>query len=247
MKNRKYNKLHEAICRINGVDIDNDGVGRYNATSMTMHKESDRRRKDFERATRFELRDDFDKDLIKDRRNDTKIPHSDHAKRMYLESRRARRLREEKSRNNRRTVSNTRRLRESRADEVLFDNLFDEIYCRLTKYSTEKQFTNRTGFKKGIYDDAEEVGVDFDRRGNALLKITVNKGEKSLDFARELANEYRKYGVSVESENNVKYGTETLTIKIPEAESPFETKKVSDREKKIEDEKRARFLAKMNK
>lgn len=76
------NRLHEKIVRINNTDIDTTGVN--NSTTTYLYDESENNRKNFEKATSIEDRDDIDKDILKDRRDDTELPKSEDSKRMFL-------------------------------------------------------------------------------------------------------------------------------------------------------------------
>ena len=76
------NRLHEKIVRINNTDIDTTGVN--NSTTTYLYDDSENNRKNFEKATSIEDRDDIDKDILKDRRDDTKLPKSEDSKKMFL-------------------------------------------------------------------------------------------------------------------------------------------------------------------
>lgn len=76
------NRLHEKIVRINNTDIDTTGVN--NSTTTYLYDESEKNRKNFEKASSIEDRDDIDKDILKDRRDDTELPKSEDSKRMFL-------------------------------------------------------------------------------------------------------------------------------------------------------------------
>lgn len=76
------NRLHEKIVRINNTDIDTTGVN--DSTTTHLYDESENNRKNFEKATSIEDRDDIDKDILKDRRDDTELPKSEDSKKMFL-------------------------------------------------------------------------------------------------------------------------------------------------------------------
>ena len=76
------NRLHEKIVRINNTDIDTTGVN--NSTTTYLYDDSENNRKNFEKATSIEDRDDIDKDILKDRRDDTELPKSEDSKKMFL-------------------------------------------------------------------------------------------------------------------------------------------------------------------
>lgn len=76
------NRLHEKIVRINNTDIDTTGVN--NSTTTYLYDESENNRKNFEKATSIEDRDDIDKDILKDKRDDTELPKSEDSKKMFL-------------------------------------------------------------------------------------------------------------------------------------------------------------------
>nr|DAI08101.1 MAG TPA: hypothetical protein [Caudoviricetes sp.] len=76
------NRLHEKIVRINNTDIDTTGVN--NSTTTHLYDESENNRKNFEKATSIEDRDDIDKDILKDKRDDTELPKSEDSKKMFL-------------------------------------------------------------------------------------------------------------------------------------------------------------------
>lgn len=76
------NRLHEKIVRINNTDIDTTGVN--DSTTTHLYDESESNRKNFEKATSIEDRDDIDKDILKDRRDDTELPKSEDSKKMFL-------------------------------------------------------------------------------------------------------------------------------------------------------------------
>lgn len=76
------NRLHEKIVRINNTDIDTTGVN--DSTTTHLYDESESNRKNFEKATSIEDRDDVDKDILKDRRDDTELPKSEDSKKMFL-------------------------------------------------------------------------------------------------------------------------------------------------------------------
>ena len=76
------NRLHEKIVRINNTDIDTTGVN--DSTTTHLYDESESNRKNFEKATSIEDRDDIDKDILKDRRDDTELPRSEDSKKMFL-------------------------------------------------------------------------------------------------------------------------------------------------------------------
>ena len=56
------NRLHEKIVRINNTDIDTTGVN--NSTITYLYDDSENNRKNFEKATSIEDRDDIDKDIL---------------------------------------------------------------------------------------------------------------------------------------------------------------------------------------
>ena len=76
------NRLHEKIVRINNTDIDTTGVN--DSTTTHLYDDSENNRKNFEKATSIEDRDDIDKDILKDRRDDTELPKSEDSKKMFL-------------------------------------------------------------------------------------------------------------------------------------------------------------------
>lgn len=76
------NRLHEKIVRINNTDIDTTGVN--DSTTTHLYDESENNRKNFEKATSIEDRDDIDKDILKDKRDDTELPKSEDSKKMFL-------------------------------------------------------------------------------------------------------------------------------------------------------------------
>lgn len=76
------NRLHEKIVRINNTDIDTTGVN--NSTTTYLYDDSENNRKNFEKATSIEDRDDIDKDILKDKRDDTELPKSEDSKKMFL-------------------------------------------------------------------------------------------------------------------------------------------------------------------
>lgn len=76
------NRLHEKIVRINNTDIDTTGVN--NSTTTYLYDESEKNRKNFEKVTSIEDRDDIDRDILKDRRNGIEMPKSEDSKKMFL-------------------------------------------------------------------------------------------------------------------------------------------------------------------
>ena len=76
------NRLHEKIVRINNTDIDTTGVN--NSTTAYLYDDSENNRKNFEKAISIEDRDDIDKDILKDKRDDTELPKSEDSKKMFL-------------------------------------------------------------------------------------------------------------------------------------------------------------------
>lgn len=279
------NRLHEKIVRINNTDIDTTGVN--NSTTTHLYDESENNRKNFEKATSIEDRDDIDKDILKDRRDDTELPKSEDSKKMFLSeslfeeslsdkdeerlyankylNRALERVMEdirdyhlediadehgldikniqdviEKSFMVYNALDSARRLmRESatrlRKPSPLFDDLFDEVYVRLINTPSDdvlKKSEHR--HLLGKYSDAEEIVIDFED-GYSIIKIVTPIADDKLGYAREIAKEYEPYGIDTEYSKDDKF--ETLKFIIPEGDSPYDEKRMTEYEKKKSDKK----------
>lgn len=279
------NRLHEKIVRINNTDIDTTGVN--DSTTTHLYDESENNRKNFEKATSIEDRDDIDKDILKDRRDDTEPPKSEDSKKMFLSeslfeeslsdkdeerlyankylNRALERAMEdirdyhledvadehgldikniqdviEKSFTIYNALDSARRLmRESatrlRKPSPLFDDLFDEVYVRLINTPSDdvlKKSEHR--HLLGKYSDAEEIVIDFED-GYSIIKVVTPIADDKLGYAREIAKEYETYGVDTEYSKDDKF--ETLKFIIPEGDSPYDEKRMTEYEKKKSDKK----------
>ena len=148
------NRLHEKIVRINNTDIDTTGVN--NSTITYLYDDSENNRKNFEKATSIEDRDDIDKDILKDRRNDTELPKSEDSKKMFLSES----LFDEALSDDERVESR----RVSKLDDVINTFLYEIEHHKLI-------------------DIAEECGLDYDNL--VEIGKRVHKRRLDLDVKRD--------------------------------------------------------------
>lgn len=282
------NRLHEKIVRINNTDIDTTGVN--NSTTTYLYDESEKNRKNFEKATSIEDRDDIDKDILKDRRDDIEMPKSEDSKKMFLSeslfeddnsvayNRYIRKLyRLDEALNNFISTLKAHALEEIAkgyeldcdtlvkiSDEVhkdyidldiekytdasyeieesatrlrkpnpLFDDLFDEVYVRLINTPSDDVLKkNEHRHLIGKYSDADEIVIDFEN-GFSIIKVVTPIEDDKLEYAKEVAKEYEQYGVDTEYSKDDKF--ETLKFIIPEGNSPYDEKRMTEYEKKKSD------------
>lgn len=263
------NRLHEKIVRINNTDIDTTGVN--NSTTTYLYGESENNRKNFEKATSIEDRDDIDKDILKDRGDDTELPKSEDSKKMFLseslfdptdsmwkefrkylddfiyhvEDNIFSSVVEESGLNmrdiyaaaeycNDKIEKYSNELKEAttrlRKPSPLFDDLFDEVYVRLINTPSDDVLKkSETRHLLGKYSDAEEIVIDFED-GYSIIKVVTPIADDKLGYAREIAKEYEPCGVDTEYSKDDKF--ETLKFIIPEGDSPYDEKRMTEYEEK---------------